>query len=451
MLDRGRLLFLFCSFLVIALVATGSLVAASAREDSGADDSPYKFLSVFLEVFGLIDKAYVDEPDESVLLAGAFEGAVDALDPFSLYVPKEAVPGWQSARSIGTEHSGLLVLKERGVAFAVAVEEGSPADRAGIEAGDILAAIDGRRTRREPLYEIHRMLSAPAGTTMDVELLRRGRKSHVDLVLGEYPRPAVSLSVEDGVPVLRIPSLDEGAATDVAGSLEALRGGSLDGVESTDRLLIDLRGVAGGSKAEAFAIADLLTQGDLGTLVRRDETLETYRADDEPSWSGRLVLLVNRSTQGAAEVLATVLRQTAEAQLVGERTFGHAGRLHVIDLSDGGQLQITTAFYTGPDLEPIHTSLQPDHRVRSFVPAPVEPIEAEGDDAAGEDAVGEAAAEPNAVDEPADDAGEAGDGSVEDGLLDDSLLDEADPVLERGLEILLQDDSEEAELEAVAA
>lgn len=444
MLDRGRLLFLLSSFLVIALVATGSLVASSAREADAADDSPYKYLSVFLEVFGLVNKAYVDEPDESVLLAGAFEGAIDALDPFSLYVPKEAVERWQSARAVGTGHSGLLVLKERGVAYAVAVEEGSPADEAGIETGDILAAIDGRRTRREPLYEIHAMLSGAPGSTLDVEVLRRGRKSHVDLVLGEYPRPAVSLEVRDGVPVLRVPSLDPGAAADVAGSLDVLRRGELDGVETTDRLLVDLRGVAGGAESEAYAVAELLAPGELGSLVRRDETLETFAAEGEPAWKGRLVLLVNRSTQGAAEVLATVLRQTVEAELVGERTFGHAGQLRVVDLSDGGQLQITSAFYTGPDREPIHTSLQPDHRVRSFLPPPREPIEADEppSDAANED--------DTPSDEPTSDA--ANDNPAPEGDEEaDADLERPDPVLEKGLEILLQDDdAEEAELEAVA-
>lgn len=463
MLDRGRLLFLFSSFIVVFLLAAGSLVASSARAAEDPEDSPYKYLSVFLEVFGLVNKAYVDEPEQDVLLGGAFEGAIDALDPFSLYVPRDAVDSWQSSRDVGTGHSGLLVLKERGVAYAVAVEEGSPADEAGLEAGDILSAIDGRRTRKEPLYEIQRLLAGQPGTRIELERLRRGQKETIEMVLGEYPRPAVSLAARRGVPVLRVPSLDEGAARDVASSLEALVGGELADVEAPERLVLDLRGVAGGSESEAFAVADLFADdGALGSLIRRDETLERFDSTREARWTGRMAVLIDRSTQGAAEVLATTLRQRLEAELVGERTFGHAGRLDVVDLSDGGQLQITSAFYAGPDGEPLRSSLQPDHRVRAVIAAS-EPIEADDlvDDGSEEgsegveDATGsenEPATEPDAAND-----NEPSGASAEGASADEASADEApagggaidDPVLTKGIEVVLEDPEPE-ELRAVA-
>ena len=133
-----------------------------------------------------------------------------------------------------------------------------------------------------------------------------------------------------------------------------------------DRLLVDLRSTAGGDPAAAYGVAGLFTGGELGKLVKRDETLETFRGGDEPAWNGRLVLLVDRGTLSAAEVLATVLHQRLDAQLVGENTFGYAGRQDLAELSNGGRLLYTDAFYTGPDGVPLQESLHPDTAVDFF-------------------------------------------------------------------------------------
>ena len=100
--------------------------------------------------------------------------------------------------------------------------------------------------------------------------------------------------------------------------------------------------------------------GDLGALKKRAEEVQSFRADDKPVWQGKMVILVDRGTLGAAEVFATVLRQKEKAELVGERTFGHAGRQGSAELSTGGRLLFTEAFYTGPDKKPLNEALKPD-------------------------------------------------------------------------------------------
>jgi carboxyl-terminal processing protease len=127
-----------------------------------------------------------------------------------------------------------------------------------------------------------------------------------------------------------------------------------------EHLLLDLRGVAGGSSEAAYQAADLFVSGQLGALQRRSETLETFTGEQAPVWQGRLVVLIDRATQGAGEILAAVLQQAAAADLVGERTFGHAGRQSAVSLSTGGELFLTDAFYTGPDNEPLNSSLVPE-------------------------------------------------------------------------------------------
>ncbi len=366
-MSRGRLVFICFSLTVVFFVAGTTMLAANNRQNDDGVDSLYKYLSVFTDVLSLVNRAYVDELDPEALIAGALEGTVDALDPFSLYIPADQVESYLATIEIGRRRSGLVVLKERGVAYAVAVEEGSPGAEAKIVGGHILSRIQGRRTRQMPLYEIQTILAGAAGTEIEVERIEpQGRRETVNLVLADYAPPAGELEVRRGVGVLRLP----GFHTDTPGSVESSLGALAAGTEAlpdlteTDKLVVDLRGVAGGDAAAAYRVAGLLATGELGALARREETIEQFDGGATPLWQGQIAVLVDRGTQGAAEVLTSVLRQRLDAKLIGERSFGHSGRQQLLELSNGGRLQVTDAFYTGPDHKPLNDSLEPDVRIR---------------------------------------------------------------------------------------
>ncbi len=366
-MSRGRLVFICFSLTVVLCVAGTTMLAAKNRQNDDGADSLYKYLSVFTDVFSLVNRAYVDELDTEELMAGAFEGAVDALDPFSLYIPADRVESYQATIEIGRRRSGIVLLKERGVAYAVAVEEGSPAAGAGIEGGHILSRIQGQRTRQMPLYEIQAILSGAPGTAIEVERIEpRGQKVTVSFELADYTPAAVELEVRRGVGVLRLPGFHADTPGGVESSLQALAAGpeALPDLTETDKLVVDLRGVAGGDAATAYRIAGFFAAGELGALTRRDEAVELFDGGASPLWQGDIAVLVNRGTQGAAEVLTSVLQQSTGAKLVGERSFGHSGRQQQLELSNGGRLQITDAFYTGPDRKPLNDGLTPDVRVR---------------------------------------------------------------------------------------
>lgn len=363
-MTRSRVLFFTVSSLLVLTIVGGSLMAASDRGDRG-EDSLYKYLSVFTEVLGLSRQAYVEDVDVDTLMTGALDGATEALDPFSLYLPEDEVERYLGARERGTRMSGLTLLKDRGIAFAAAVEPGSPAAEAGVRVSDIVTTIDGRSTRLMPVWEIQEVLAADAGTPVELELLRQGQKVEATLVLERFAPPSAGLKrLDDGMGMVQVGGLLPSAEMVLRATLEeAARKGE-------ERLLLDLRGVAGGDPETAYRVAGMLASGELGRLDRRGESVETFQSEGEPIWQGRLVVLVDRGTLGAAEVLATVLRQKAGAELVGEPTFGHAGRQALADLSSGGRLVYTEAFYAGPDGEPLMDSLEPDVRVsgrsRSF-------------------------------------------------------------------------------------
>jgi carboxyl-terminal processing protease len=403
-MNRSRLLFLVCSSLLVLPMLMALVLAAdparSRRGDlrrGGKDvkeedtfDVYLKYLKVFSEVLGLIRDTYVDEPNTDALMAGALEGVTDAMDPFSVYVPGPAVAGYVKALETGKSLSGLALLKEHGATLVMSVEKGSPADAAGLKVGDLVAKLDGTSTRTMPLWEMQEQLAGAPGTKVSLEVIRLGSPVQATFDLKPFTPPAVSVSEagangeptpaagpaghpaaapaapsgrplprlhEKTVTVLRIPSFTAETPAQVRGALGPR------GTAGNGKLAIDLRGVSSGDPEQAYEAAKLFATGELGALMRRKQEVRSFETADTPVWQGRLVLLVDRGTAGPAEVFASVLRQRAGAELVGERTLGYAGHRATADLSTGSRLFLTDAFYTGPDKKPINESLKPDQQV----------------------------------------------------------------------------------------
>jgi carboxyl-terminal processing protease len=339
----GRPAVVCLSLLLVLGLAGGAWLGASDEAEDGERDSIYKYLTLWEEVLRLIRGSYVEETDGRGLTAGAMDGVTDALDPFSVYVPASEVESYRAAREVGRRHSGALVLKERGTAYVVAVDDGSPAEAAGLERNDIVAGINGRSSRAMPLWELRRQLAGPVGSELELELVRRGNSVDLSLTLEEYEPLQPEFKEVDGSGVLRIPSFGAGTAAQVEALLDGYAG---------DSLLIDVRGVAGGSAEAAYAVAGLFAVGELGSLVDRDgRKLETFEGAGG-LYSGDIGVLTDRSSQGPAEVLTAVLRKSVDAGHYGESTFGHAGTLQQIELPNGGGLlETTAAFYTDPEGE----------------------------------------------------------------------------------------------------
>ena len=360
---RLRSLFVLLSLAVVMpFVVAASQAAADARSAQAGkgrqpeieDDSVFKYLTVFTEVLGLVRNSYVEATEPELLMASALDGTVDALDPFAVFVPAAAAEKFGAAAEVGAGRSGLRLARERGVVFAAVVDEGSPAAAAGIHSGDILAKLDGASSRQLPLWEIEGRFAAAAGTRVETEWIRRGEMKKADLVLAIYPSMVPRLFEERGVPVLHLTRLDASSAAQIRELLAPLA------ARAPARLLIDLRGTVGTDARAAFEVAGLFADGDFGQLKSRETTLESFSDRSPDLFKGRLAVLVDRSTLGPAELLAAVLKQRAGAQLVGERSFGYAGRQETIALSDGSRLRLATAFYTTPDGKAVSGGLVPD-------------------------------------------------------------------------------------------
>jgi carboxyl-terminal processing protease len=357
--SSSRIVFLALSaLLVVPLVGSGLARAGSSEQE----DDFYKHLSVFTEVLRLVRTVYVEPTEIETLMGGALDGTTDALDPFSLYVPADQAAAYVRVAGVGRSRSGLLVLKERGVAYVAAIDEQSPGALAGVQRGDILAKIGpaeqaSSSSRDLPLWRIRQLLAGEPGQKLQLELVRQGEAIELELTLGTYALPQPRLREVTGVTVLALPSFEPAALRsldDVLGRAKA----------ANRPLLLDLRGAAGGDPEQGFEVAKRFTKGELGKLLDRSGELQTFRSEREPVWTGGAIgVLVDRGSQGAPEILASVLRQRLGAVVLGEDSFGHAGRTARVNLSSGAFLELTDAYYAGPDGERLTESLEPDVEV----------------------------------------------------------------------------------------
>lgn len=350
-MTRGRVAVVLLSLACLSPLALARWSVASGQPG----DSLSKNLSVMTEVLSLVRRMYVEETDSDELLSGALDGVTDALDPFATFVPASAVEPFLAAREVGDRLSGLRLARERGILFVASVAPSSPAQQAGLEVGDVVAEIGGESTRAMPFWVAQSAFGGPAGSVVEVRVLRRGQPEDLELQLGTFERADPTIREGEGAWILSLPGIDESSAGQVANLLRESGG--------TGALVVDLRGSYGGEPRAAYRIASLLAEGKLGELREGENGTVEYESETPAIWSGPLYVLVDVATQGAAEVLAAALHEAAGATLVGRSTFGHAGRERVLDLEGGAQLILTDAYYASPEGNLLDQSLGPDEVV----------------------------------------------------------------------------------------
>ncbi len=354
-MTRNRSTFFLLSLTLLLPLAASVVWSQNESRDAGAQsDSVFKYLGLFTEVLGLIRREYVDPVNSEQLLAGAVEGAVEALGPGAVWVPQVAAERYAAALRPERAETGLTLRRERGIPYVTSVLEGSPAARSGIGPGMILAEIDGRATRELPGWEFVTVLQGEPGERRQLLLLDRGKERRVELILERLTTPLPRLERQGEISILRLPALGRETLPSLRDLLMRLQ------EQDTPRLLIDLLGCSHGEPELGFQAAGLWVEGDLGSAISRNEVSRRFTSDQSAVWKGEMVVLVDSGTRGACEVLAGVLRSRAGAKLVGLKTFGWAGEQEFVPLPSGGKLHLTRAFYAPQGAKPLAEGIDPD-------------------------------------------------------------------------------------------
>jgi carboxyl-terminal processing protease len=376
-------------FILILLSATLTIYTVvggwiSTRAQQPAND-PNAQLRIFESVLQHIQNDYVDEPNMDKVRAGALRGLAYGLDPYSTYLTPDQVRDFNAAKGnqvgIGAELSQYA-----SYLYVISPMKGSPADQAGLRAGDVIEYIDNKATRDISLYDAKQLLNGNAGTEVKLRVLRANTTPFAMTVKrGSSRAPAAEARLDTGrVGILRINSFGDGDAAEVRTRLQDLI------KQGAQKIVLDMRDTAGGSLAEATVVASLFIKDGViaQTIGREGKALKTFSADPkETVFGGPVVALIDGGTAGAAEVVASALLERQRGQVVGDKSFGAGTEQQLFQLRAGDGLLLTTVkwanasgkAFLGEDRA--HSGVAPTVEVKGQdVPEAVDPDELTGND-----------------------------------------------------------------------
>jgi carboxyl-terminal processing protease len=344
MSKRLRVVLITLSCFLVFYIVLGGLLG---KNDSSSDKT-YRNLGVYSEVLSRIKSDYVTEPDLNKVTGGAIRGLLEALDPYSTYFSPQEYQDYLRQPDPGPASVGIFLAKRMGFATVVSVLPGSPAEKAGVKAGDLVDRVENTPTRELSVVQLQRLLAGPSGSTLTLTLVREARGDPQKFPLTRaaltYP-PVVAKVMEDAAGYIRVASFNKGKAAEISAKLGELT------ARGADKIVLDLRNCAGGETQEAIDTASLfLEKGLVGYLLG-----QRYPRQDLPAKPPRdickfpMVVLINQSTAGPAELLASAILGNKRGDAVGVRSFGVGVFQKLIPLDDGSALLLSVAKYYGPD------------------------------------------------------------------------------------------------------
>jgi carboxyl-terminal processing protease len=352
---------LLVSAVALLPVATQGLAAVDSR--SGPQ------FGRLVAIYQLVKQNYVDNIDDDKLLKGAINGMLESLDPHSSYLDGASLQRLETMIDGSYSGLGLSVVMDDGAVKVVSPFRGSPAETAGIKAGDFITHLDGKLYYGGDLDEAVAKMRGVAGTSIRLTIFRQGRDDPFDVTVtrGVIQLEPVTHKLEGEIGVITVNefSRDVGKyVNDAITDMKRQSGGRLAG------LVLDLRSNPGGSLDEAIAMSDLfLTSGDIvsqrGRLASENEYYKAetvYKGDVAKGLP--LIVLVDAGSASASEIVAGALQDQRRAVVMGERTFGKGSVQSMFTLDRTSAVKLTTARYFTPSGHSVQEGgIEPDIRV----------------------------------------------------------------------------------------
>ena len=334
----------------LAVVGALTMIPLSTSTLSAADADSMKELDTFMDVYNQVRATYVDKVDDHVLIKGAIDGMLAALDPHSSYMEGTDYTSLKTTTEGNYGGLGLSVTMEDGAVKVITPTEDTPADKAGIKAGDYITHIDGQLLYGLELDEaVDKMRGAP-GTKITLAIVRRGRDKPFDVTItrAKIELRVVKWEIKDNVGIININSFagNTGQATEAAlTAIDKATGGHPTGY------IIDLRSNPGGLLNEAIRVSDaFLDHGEIVSERGREKSqFESWSAKPGDMAHGLpIIVLVDVGSASAAEIVAGALQDHRRAIVMGERSFGKGSVQGVQELSPTRALRLTIARYYTP-------------------------------------------------------------------------------------------------------
>jgi carboxyl-terminal processing protease len=343
------------AFLSVSVALLLSLLGGALFGQATQKNNVFRYLSIFTEVFELVQHNYVEQVPADQLMDGAFSGVTDAIDEFSYYVPPGQMAAYKNFSDVEDNGVGLIVTKRFGYAFVIAPVDGSPAAKSGIERGDFIEKIDGQPTQKMAVWQVRNLLRSDK--PIHLQVLRGGQTKRDEFTLQQtaFHPLAITSQAFGAVAYVKIPYFEKGTAAQLAAALENVR------KTGARKVIIDLRGNAGGDVEEAITAADeLLTSGMITSLAGKVDA-KKWQADRNTAYDGDVEILTDGSTASGAEIFAAAIHGNQRGKVVGVTTYGKSIVQKFVTLPSGGGVYMTVAHYTTPDMKPIKAGgIRPD-------------------------------------------------------------------------------------------
>jgi carboxyl-terminal processing protease len=348
-------------------VALLPLTTAAFAQVEGAASPQFARLYA---VYQRIKASYVEPVDDEELFRGAIDGMLASLDPHSAYLDGASLDRMETMIDGNYQGLGISIQMEDGAVKVVSPFRGSPADNAGIKAGDFITHIEGRLIYGLDINDAVAQMRGPAGTSVALTIFRPGREEPVEVSVtrGVIELEPVTFELQDGaIGLVTVNEFSADVGQDVNNAIRDLRvaaGGRLNG------LVLDLRRNPGGSLDEAVALSDLfLSQGQIVSQRGRSQR-DTIYYDSETYYRGDvaqglpMIVLIDEGSASASEIVAGALQDHNRALIMGERSFGKGSVQTLLPLGRDAALKLTTARYFTPSGRSVQEGgIDPDIRV----------------------------------------------------------------------------------------
>lgn len=338
-----------------ALVTAVALIPATTATMAQVDGRAGPEFAKLFAVFQRVKASYVEPVDDEKLIRGAIDGMLASLDPHSAYLDGGDLQRLETMIDGQYSGLGLSVVMEDGAVKVVSPFRGSPAETAGVKAGDFITHLNGKLIVDTKLDDAVAQMRGPSGTSIRLTIFRKGRDEplELDVTRGTIKLEPVTSELQSGnIGLITVNEFSANVSSDVFAEWQALRkkapGGRING------LVLDLRNNPGGSLDESVALSDLfLTNGRIVSQRGRARG-ETMLYDAETVYRGDmaegvpLIVLINAGSASASEIVAGALQDHRRALIMGERSFGKGSVQSLLPLGKDAALKLTTARYYTP-------------------------------------------------------------------------------------------------------
>ncbi len=326
----------------------GPLVA----QESSRNASVYQQLDLFGDIFERIRSQYVEEVEPADLIEAAINGMLTSLDPHSGYLAPDDFSDMRVQTRGEFGGLGIEVTQEEGFVKVVAPMDGTPADQAGMEAGDLITHVDGESVLGLTLDQAVDLMRGPVGSEIIITVVREGTAEPFDvsIIRDTIKLTAVRTRVEGDTVVVRVSTFNDQTFTNLNDTIaEAIE--ELGGLENVNGVVLDLRNNPGGLLNQAIRVTDaFLDQGEIvSTRGREADQGERFNATAGDMIEGKpMVVLINGGSASASEIVAGALQDHRRAIIIGTRSFGKGSVQTVIPLRGDGAMRLTTSRYYTP-------------------------------------------------------------------------------------------------------